>query len=209
MQCIVARLYVKPDCCEEYEAEFAKAAKIVQENEQGCLLYQLAKHQKKKGQYYVLEVYSSSDAVKTHMKNLRKNRNPAMAKLMDTTKKPDISIMPVVGSPGLKLGTPTIAVLADIPAKDMDGLQKATLPALNDVHSKEPGNLMYCLGRNDKSKKFTFLELYTDMAAIGKHGKTPYFKAMVTRQKPFLGGTMGVELLKICGDGGIKPTQKL
>ena len=104
---------------------------------------------------------------------------------------------------------PTVAVLVDIPAKDMDGLQKATLPALNDVHSKEPGNLMYCLGRNDKSKKFTFLELYTDMAAIGKHGKTPYFKAMVTRQKPFLGGTMEVELLKICGDGGIKPTQKL
>ena len=90
------------------------------------------------------------------------------------------------------MGTPTIAILADIPAKDMDGLQEATVPALNDVHSKEPGNLMYCLGRNDKENKFTFLELYTDMAAIGVHGKTDYFKAMGKRQRPFLGGKMAV-----------------
>ena len=52
MQCIVARLYVKPDCCEEYEAEFAKGAKIVHDNEEGCLLYQLAKDRKEKGKYY-------------------------------------------------------------------------------------------------------------------------------------------------------------
>lgn len=209
MQCIVAQLFVKPECAEEYEAEFAKGAKIVQDNEEGCLLYQLAKDRKEKGKYYVLEVYASGDAVKTHMKNLGKNRNPAMGKLMDTSKKPVISVMPVIGNPGLKMGTPTIAILADIPAKDMDGLQEATVPALNDVHSKEPGNLMYCLGRNDKENKFTFLELYTDMAAIGVHGKTDYFKAMGKRQRPFLGGKMAVSILQTCGNGGITATAKM
>lgn len=209
MQCIVAQLFVKPECAEEYEAEFAKGAKIVQDNEEGCLLYQLAKDRKEKGKYYVLEVYASGDAVKTHMKNLGKNRNPAMGKLMDTSKKPVISVMPVIGNPGLKMGTPTIAILADIPAKDMDGLQEATVPALNDVHSKEPGNLMYCLGRNDKENKFTFLELYTDMAAIGVHGKTDYFKAMGKRQRPFIGGKMAVSILQTCGNGGITATAKM
>ena len=107
------------------------------------------------------------------------------------------------------MGTPTIAILADIPAKDMDGLQEATVPALNDVHSKEPGNLMYCLGRNDKENKFTFLELYTDMAAIGVHGKTDYFKAMGKRQRPFFGGKMAVSILQTCGNGGITATAKM
>ena len=107
------------------------------------------------------------------------------------------------------MGTPTIAILADIPAKDMDGLQEATVPALNDVHSKEPGNLMYCLGRNDKENKFTFLELYTDMAAIGTHGKTAWFKAMGKRQAQFVGGKPIISILQTCGNGGIKPTQKM
>ena len=54
-----------------------------------------------KGKYYVLEVYSNEEAVQTHMKNLRKNRNPAMGKLMDASKKPVVTIMPIVGDPGL------------------------------------------------------------------------------------------------------------
>jgi len=37
------------------------------------------------------------------MKNLGKNRNPAMGKLMDTSKKPVISVMPVIGNPVRKL----------------------------------------------------------------------------------------------------------
>ena len=75
----------------------------IKDNEEGCLLYQLAKDRKEKGKYYVLEVYASGDAVKTHMKNLGKNRNPAMGKLMDTSKKTVISVMPVIGNPVRKL----------------------------------------------------------------------------------------------------------
>ena len=209
MQCIVAQINVKPECCEEYEIEFAKGAKTVQESEQGCHLYQLAKDRKIKGKYYVLEVYSNAEAVQTHMKNLRKNRNPAMGKLMDASKKPVVTIMPIVGDPGLKLGEPKFAIVASVPAKDLNGLESAIVPALHDVHTKEPGTLMYCLGRDEKRKAMTFLELYTDMSAIGTHGKTEYFKAMGKRQIPFLGGKPVISILQTCGNGGIKPTQKM
>ena len=121
MQCIVAQLFVKPECAEEYEAEFAKGAKIVQDNEEGCLLYQLAKDRKEKGKYYVLEVYASGDAVKTHMKNLGKNRNPAMGKLMDTSKKPVISVMPVIGNPVSKVNS-----IPPKPIKDILSLTRIT-----------------------------------------------------------------------------------
>ena len=209
MQCIVAQINVKPECCEEYEIEFAKGAKTVQQNEQGCHLYQLAKDRKVKGKYYVLEVYSNNAAVQTHMKNLRKNKNPTMAKLMDASKKPVVTIMPIVGDPGLKLGEPKFAIVAVVPAKDLNGLESAIAPALNEVHTKEPGTLMYCLGRDEKRNAMVFLELYTDMAAIGTHGKTAYFKAMGKRQAPFVGGKPIISILQTCGNGGINPTQKM
>ena len=75
------------------------------------------------------------------------------------------------------MGTPTIAILADIPAKDMDGLQEATVPALNDVHSKEPGNLMYCLGRNDKDNKFRIGDKVEIMEAV-PFSKTKKFEVI-------------------------------
>ena len=146
-------------------------------------------------------------AVQTHMKNLRKNKNPTMAKLMDASKKPVVTIMPIVGDPGLKLGEPKFAIVAVVPAKDLNGLESAIAPALNEVHTKEPGTLMYCLGRDEKRNAMVFLELYTDMAAIGTHGKTAYFKAMGSDKPNLLGepiislanmGMVASNLLKNC-----------
>ena len=48
MQCIVAQINVKPDCCEEYEIEFAKGAKTVQQNEQGMPLVSVGERPKVK-----------------------------------------------------------------------------------------------------------------------------------------------------------------
>ena len=92
---------------------------------------------------------------------------------------PSGTLMPVVGSPGLKslkgAAKPTIAIVAELSVNDMDGFQAASLPALADVHSKEPGCLLYCLGRDEEQSKFVFLELYTGMPAIQAHGQsTPY-----------------------------------
>ena len=159
------------------------------------------------GKYYVLEVYSNKAAVQTHEKFV--NRNSAMGKLMDASKKPVVTIMPVVGDPGLKLGEPKFAIVAVVPAKNLNGLESAIVPALNEVHTKEPGTLMYCLGRDEKRNAMTFLELYTDMAAIGTHGKTAWFKAMGEATSPICWGKPIISILQTCGNGGIKPTQKL
>ena len=77
-----------------------------------------------------------------------------MAKLMDASKKPVVTIMPIVGDPGLKLGEPKFAIVAVVPAKNLNGLESAIAPALNEVHTKEPGTLMYCLGRDEKEMRW-------------------------------------------------------
>ena len=206
MQAILATLTIKSNKTREFEELFASGAALVHANEPDCLLYQLCKA-RKKPVYTVLEIYRNKSAVQTHMKNLKKNANPAMASLMAGKSK--ISMLEVVENPGLKAGTPTVGIVASIPAKNVDDLIRATVPVLGDVHTKEDGNLMYCLCKDDKGENIVFLELYTDMAAVGHHGKTEWFKALGKRQRPYLSGKPHISLLEIVGVGGIQPTAKM
>ena len=206
MQAIQATLTIKPSKTREFEELFASGAALVHANEPDCLLYQLCKA-RNKPVYTVLEIYRNKSAVQTHMKNLKKNANPAMASLL--AGKSIISMLEVVGNPGLKAGTPTIGIVASMPAKNVDALVRATVPVLDDVQAKEDGNLMYCLCKDAKGEKIVFLELYTDMAAVGHHGKTEGFKAMGKRQRPYLRGKPHISFLETVGVGGIQPTAKM
>ena len=76
-----------------------------------------------------------------------------------------------------------------VPAKDLNGLESAIVPALHDVHTKEPGTLMYCLGRDEKRKAMTFLELYTDMSAVGLTVKRNILKLWESGKSHLLGGS--------------------
>lgn len=207
MQCVLAKLKCGSDRTNQFEQAFLNGAATVHANEPGCLAYQLAKDTKRKGEYYVLEVYQSKESLKTHMANLKKNPNKALVSTL--AGRPELKVMSVIGNPGIKVGSPSIAIVAEIPCKDMDGMKNAILPALNQVHTKETGNLMYCAARDESNQNIFFLELYTGMEAIKTHGKTEYFKAMGKRQAPHMGGKIKLSILHTVGPSGAKASARL
>jgi len=202
MQCVARSFSVKEASTGAFEALFKELAAKAHAEEPGLLLCQLSKHRKKPGVYQALELFADAAANAAHMHNYGKHFHAQVAPLLSAP--PSGTLMPVVGSPGLKslkgAAKPTIAIVAELSVNDMDGFQAASLPALADVHSKEPGCLLYCLGRDEEQSKFVFLELYTGMPAIQAHGQTPYFKAMGKRQAPFFAGKPKVTMLVTVGE---------
>merc|ERR1712032_1123456 len=103
---------------------------------------------------------------------------------------------------GLKRGTAShgIAVTLNVKAGAAADFESATLPLMNDVQTKESGNLLYLLGKDPKdAAKYIFLELYSSSDAINHHGSTDYFKAGGKRQAPFMDGKPNIEILRAVG----------
>eukprot|EP00420_Gonyaulax_spinifera_P017352 CAMPEP_0197898808 /NCGR_PEP_ID=MMETSP1439-20131203/44918_1 /TAXON_ID=66791 /ORGANISM="Gonyaulax spinifera, Strain CCMP409" /LENGTH=207 /DNA_ID=CAMNT_0043519561 /DNA_START=80 /DNA_END=703 /DNA_ORIENTATION=+ len=207
MLSVVAYLSVKEDSAEAFEKSFLQSAARVHSNEPGCLLYQLCKDRKVKGKFTVIELYQDAEALKVHQKNLVANADPAQAAMFAGP--PEVLVMPVIGPPGAKAGTAKLAIVAELPVKDGDGFEKATLPLIEEVQAKEKGNLLYCFGKHPKEPKFVVTELYTDKEAIQHHGGTEYFKAGGKRQAPFMGGAPKMSIMEAVGPSGAKPTAKL
>eukprot|EP00931_Biecheleriopsis_adriatica_P006824 TRINITY_DN108176_c0_g1_i1.p1 TRINITY_DN108176_c0_g1~~TRINITY_DN108176_c0_g1_i1.p1 ORF type:complete len:208 (+),score=55.27 TRINITY_DN108176_c0_g1_i1:52-675(+) len=204
---IVAYLTVKEDCVDKFQESFAKQAARVHNEEPGCLLYQLCKDRKIKGKFTVIELYQDKEAVKTHARNLAANGDPAQAAMLAAP--PEVLTMPVLWPPGLKSGIAELAIVAEIPVKDMDGFEKATLPLIDDVISKEAGNLLYCFAKHPKESKLIVSELYANKEALQAHSGSDHFKAAGPRQAPFLSGAPKLAVLATVGSGGAKLPSKL
>jgi quinol monooxygenase YgiN len=112
---------------------------------------------------------------------------------------------------GLKAGVAKVAIVATLPIKEGSGSQfeDITLQLLDQVQTREAGNLLYCLAHDTNSPNYVFTELYTDMGAIGLHGKTSYFKDAGQKQGPHFAGRPTFKVLEVVGSGGAKPTFKL
>ena len=61
---VTAKLNVKPDMAAEFESVFLDLSDAVNANEPGCLMYQLCKDED--GNYVVLEMYESEEALAAH-----------------------------------------------------------------------------------------------------------------------------------------------
>ncbi len=61
---VTAKLNVKPDMAAEFETVFLDLMDAVKANEPGCLMYQLCKDDD--GNYIVLEMYESEEALAAH-----------------------------------------------------------------------------------------------------------------------------------------------
>ena len=117
---------------------------------------------------------------------------------------PAVVAMPVIGSPGLKAGTPTLAIVAEIPVNDLSGFEAASKELRDAVHAKENGTLLYCFGKNVKENKVVVTELYTNKEANQVQGATDYFKEGGRRQAPFVTGKVSMVVLQTLGNGGAK-----
>jgi len=61
---VTAKLNVKPEASAEFETVFLDLMEAVHANEPGCLMYQLCKDDE--GNYIVLEMYESEEALAAH-----------------------------------------------------------------------------------------------------------------------------------------------
>ena len=61
---VTAKLNVKPEMAAEFETVFLDLSDAVNANEPGCLMYQLCKDED--GNYVVLEMYESEEALAAH-----------------------------------------------------------------------------------------------------------------------------------------------
>ena len=72
-----------------------------------------------------------------------------------------------------------------------------TRAMIEQVHTQEPGNLLYCLAQaQSDSSLFLFAELYTNGDAIMSHGKTAYYHQGQRTMKPLLEKVVDVTVLE-------------
>ena len=65
---VIAKLTVKPDMAETFEAAASKLVKLVNANEAGCLFYELYKSPKDPSSYVFMEKYKDKAAAEAHGK---------------------------------------------------------------------------------------------------------------------------------------------
>lgn len=65
---VVAKLKVNPDMASEFEAAATDLVKMVNDNEDGCLLYELYKSPKDASVYVFMEKYADKAALDAHGK---------------------------------------------------------------------------------------------------------------------------------------------
>ena len=142
----------------------------------------------------MIELYQSKDDFKTHVKGLQANPNPEMSALrvgdsevvlLDVVGPPGLksgsASLAIVAE--LKVCRTISQILKycqrnqknkhhlnklppppQVKADGNAGFEEATLPLINDVQSKEDGNLLYCFGKDPKDPTtYIVTELYTDM----------------------------------------------
>jgi quinol monooxygenase YgiN len=155
------------------------------------------------------QVYADNGAISTHMRNLKSSAfAPKLAG------RPMIGTYEIVGNPGLKRGSAARAIVAHLDvrttgvggtARNVAAFESVTRPLVNTVQEREPGCLMYAMGRGKKEGMYVFAELYVDKAAIGRHGQTEYFKAASAKQAPLFAGVK-MTMLATVGEGGAQST---
>ena len=107
----------------------------------------------------MIELYKDEAAFKAHLALFKNGAENQAARAALQIGKTAVQFLDVVGNTGFKEGKkPTMAIIAEIPLKDSStesiaGFEKATLPLMDDVQSKESGNLLYCLGKQRKTFK--------------------------------------------------------
>jgi quinol monooxygenase YgiN len=148
---------------EEYEASEAQRREEVVAAEPGCLVYQMVK---KDGQYYVLELYSSQDALDTHFKNMGSKRGaiPLSKIKYDTSL---LRIFPVVGGYVHATPTATLANLISLPTAEGKGaaFEAAVMPALGRYDTDELDTACYILVKRPDESEYLFIEMWKDQAA--------------------------------------------
>merc|ERR1719221_487305 len=142
------------------------------------------------------------DAFKVHGKNLAKNpKGKEQAELI--AGKPEVLVMEALAPPGLKAGTAGLAIVAEIPVKDVSGFSEASRSLIDAVHQNEAGNLLYCFAKHPSGKSVVATELYTDKEAIQLHSSSAHFKAGGQAQGPFLAGAPTMSVLKVVEGAGL------
>lgn len=94
----------------------------------------------------------------------------------------------------------TIAVIAKLnvaEGKEKE-FEEAMLGLAADVRSKEPGNQLYTLCKDDGGN-YIVLELYTDAEALAAHGQSEHFKASGAKFAGVMAGRPEIQRLEVVG----------
>ena len=91
-----------------------------------------------------------------------------------------------------------LGVLAHMTVADgkQDEFESIAKDLMAKVKANEPGCLIYNLCKKQGSEtEYTFMEQYTDMAALDAHGKTEYFQAASPKLGACLAGKPEIVLM--------------
>ena len=94
----------------------------------------------------------------------------------------------------------TIAVIARLnvaEGKEAE-FEKIMLGLAREVRSKETGNQLYTLCK-DESGKYVVLELYDDAEALTAHGQSDHFKAAGAKFAGVMAGRPDIQRLEVVG----------
>lgn len=208
MICVVARLNIKEaSMAPRFKEICAEMGEKVHASQPGTLLYCLCVNPADATKYTVLELYKDMDAVKQHQAEFPAMATEEMMSML-VPGPPDMVVMPVIGKPGLKAaGGGTVAVIADLSVKDSAKFEKMSIPMAEQVHGKEPGNLLYCMGKHpSEADRYLVLELYMSEEARMQHGKSEHYQSSMAALSQVADGLPRLEVMDTSGDAFAKPT---
>lgn len=94
----------------------------------------------------------------------------------------------------------TIAVIAKLnvaEGKEAE-FEEAMLALAKDVRSKEPGNQLYTLCKDDQGK-YLVMELYESPEALAAHGQSEHFKEAGKKFAGLMAGKPEIQRLEVVG----------
>jgi quinol monooxygenase YgiN len=90
-----------------------------------------------------------------------------------------------------------IAKLKVAPGKEAE-FEKVMLGLAADVRSKEPGNKLYTLCKDDAGQ-YLVMELYDNAEALAAHGQSEHFKASGAKFAGLMAGRPEIQRLAVIG----------
>ena len=165
--------------------------------EPGALALHFAAEKGNPGRLRVLEIYSSEDAYRAHLRSAHFQRFSQAAQAASTVRRVYDVVPVLLGSKrALNSASPHVRVAElEIDATQLEAYKTAVTEEIEASIRLEPGVLaIYSLALKDRPTHLRFLEVYADESSYRQHIDSPHFKKYVEATKSMITARKLIEM---------------
>lgn len=191
-----AELEVDPGKAVEF-MRVARESAAATLQEPGVIAFHFAAEKGNPGRLRVLEIYSSEDAYRAHLRSAHFQRFSQAAQAASTVRRVYDVVPVLLGSKrALNSASPHVRVAElEIDATQLEAYKTAVTEEIEASIRLEPGVLaIYSLALKDRPTHLRFLEVYADESSYRQHIDSPHFKKYVEATKSMITARKLIEM---------------